>query len=317
MIEGMQQQSLAARIAIGVAAVALPLGMVAAWIDGYVADTDRYVDAVAPLADDPEVQNAVADALAGATIAVFSEQARETVCGESAQASGNPLDGLGGLGGLASALVPLAEGPIRAGLGEIVRTPTFAKAWGSANRSGHEQLLGVLDGDDSRVDENGCVSLDLSTVLQEVTDSMTGGALPIEMPDVDVPVAMVDVGDLSAARTGYSVLKPLGVVLPLVWVVAVAVALVTSRRRGWTLVALGAASAAGMLGVLGLAGWVRSDLIGASADAYVTGAIWDAVSSPLRTGAVVGLVISLVAAVAGGWLVWRSAAAEGETAAAR
>lgn len=303
-------------IALAVAFVVLPLGMVAAWIDGNVANTDRYVEAVAPLAEDAEVQASVAETLAGATLALFSQQTRDPVCPASATTS-NPLDALGGLGQLAGALVPLAEGPIRTGLQQIVRTPTFERAWTSANRTGHEQLLAVLDGDDSQVDENGCVSLQLGTVLQEVTDSMTGGTLPIALPDVDVPVASVDIGDLSAARTGYSVLQPLGVVLPLLWVLAVAVALVVSRRRWWTVAYLGVASAVGSVGVLVLANWVRSDLIGASGDAVVTGAIWDAVASPLRTAAVVGLVVGIAAIGGGGFGGYRASTADRAPGAAR
>src|SRR3954447_20376920 len=49
---------------IVVSCLLAPLSVTAVWASQQVSDTDRYVATVAPLADDPAVQRAVADAVA-------------------------------------------------------------------------------------------------------------------------------------------------------------------------------------------------------------------------------------------------------------
>jgi hypothetical protein len=49
--------------------LASPLSVVAVWTKNLVTDTDRYVATVAPLADDPAIQNAVADKI---TVQIFT-----------------------------------------------------------------------------------------------------------------------------------------------------------------------------------------------------------------------------------------------------
>ena len=48
------------RVAAILACVVLPLATLSVWLDQRVTDTDAYVDAVGPLADDPVVQRLVA-----------------------------------------------------------------------------------------------------------------------------------------------------------------------------------------------------------------------------------------------------------------
>ncbi|MFI5428551.1 hypothetical protein [Aeromicrobium sp. UC242_57] len=45
---------------ITVAALLAPLAVLATWADGQIQDTDRYLETVAPLANDPDVQDAIA-----------------------------------------------------------------------------------------------------------------------------------------------------------------------------------------------------------------------------------------------------------------
>ena len=62
-------RSIASAVLLAVAIVTAPLLIVAVWADQQITNTDRYVDAVSGLSDDPRVQQYVASELANA----FSE----------------------------------------------------------------------------------------------------------------------------------------------------------------------------------------------------------------------------------------------------
>ncbi len=51
------------RILLGLYCLSLPLSLVAIWANNLVLDTDVYVDTVAPLAADPDIQEAIATRL--------------------------------------------------------------------------------------------------------------------------------------------------------------------------------------------------------------------------------------------------------------
>jgi hypothetical protein len=295
VVDQRRARVIAGRVALVLAGVLLPLAMVSSWSSAILSDNDRYVDAVAPLASDPVVQRAVVDHLTEETLTLFSDRSTGP-CGE---ASAQPPPA-GGLGGLASAFLPLAEGPIRAILTGIVASPTFERAWVGANRSAHDQLIDVLNGDDRLVGD-GCVSIDLGAVLAEAVPQLSalGGST---LAQTKIPVASIDTDDLGTARFGYAVLNPLGFWLPVLWLLSVLAAFALGRRRLRTLWILAASSAVGMAVLLiGLTA-VRSALAGASGDPEVTKAVWDAVASSVRNAALLALGLSIVAAVVGGWL---------------
>ncbi|MCZ4497522.1 MAG: rane protein [Marmoricola sp.] len=284
------------RVAVALAVVLLPLGLLSVWFSTVLADNDRYVAAVAPLADDPAVQQAVIGTLTEAAVTVFDSTPDPGPC-RNAGTPGEPA--LDGFSDLANAVMPLAEAPIRSVVTGIVSRPLFATAWTGANRSAHQQLVAVLGGDDSHV-EDGCISLDLTAVLTEAVPELNGiGGLSFVLPDRGTPVASIATADLRTARVGYALLKPLGIGLPVLWLSSCVVALALSRRRWRTTWVLGALSVlATVLLLVGLSE-TRSSLAGASGDPALARALWDAVASSIRTQAVVALVAAAAATAAG------------------
>jgi hypothetical protein len=236
MMSGMR--ILAGRIALVLAGVLLPLAMLSAWSSAILSDNDKYVDAVRPLAGNADVQAAVTDQLSAAAVTLIDQSPTAGPCDEPTGGElGSSLDGLGDL---ARAVMPLAEGPIRSIVGGIVQGPRFARAWVAGNRAAHDQLIGVLKGDDSRVDDTGCVSIDLSAVLHEAVPALNSLAdLGISLPDAKAPVASISAGDLHAARVGYTILNPLGFWLPALWIIAVLAAFLLRPRRVQTVWILG------------------------------------------------------------------------------
>ena len=52
-----------AGLLVTIAALLAPLSVLSTWASGQIQDTDRYLATVAPLASDPDVQAAIADAM--------------------------------------------------------------------------------------------------------------------------------------------------------------------------------------------------------------------------------------------------------------
>jgi hypothetical protein len=261
-----------------VAAVLLPLSVLSVWVHGVVSDTDRYVETVAPLADDDAVQAAAVDEL--------QRQALQLV------------------GSSGTALQPAVERLARLAVRRVVDSPVFAQAWVEANRAAHRQLVAVLEDRSGRyLDDQGRVTLQLGPVLTEVAQDLAAQGLldPARVPELDVSLAVLDGDRLEQAQWGYDLLDALGFWLPVLWLVAVALTLVAARRRLATTARLAVASLV-TLGALALAlHLARGRVTAGLPRREVAEAVWDVVVASLwrvvEVGTVVLAVVALVGAV--------------------
>src|SRR5262245_46485914 len=97
------------------AAVLLPISIVAVWVDRVVTDTDRYVETVAPLAEDEVVKAAASEQLERETLRLVAS-------------SGVPVP------------QDVAAELVQRVVERVVDSPAFRTAWISANRQAHRQL---------------------------------------------------------------------------------------------------------------------------------------------------------------------------------
>lgn len=145
-------------------AVLVPLSALSAWVDLEIDDTDRYVSAVAPLADDPEVQNTVAD--------LITDNAMK-------QIDVGPL-----------------QGTVRDFLHQAVQsfttTEAFQDAWTAANRTAHETVTAALDGQSGE-----SVTIDLAPVTEQVKQNLVDNGVPFADR---IPVQHTDIQLVSADR---------------------------------------------------------------------------------------------------------------------
>jgi hypothetical protein len=245
-------------------------------IDRYVLDTDRYTAAVAPLIDEPEVQQRLADRLTGAVMARLDR-----------------------LAFLDDAVAPVIR--------EAVATERFADAWEDAVRFSHDEFVGALRG------ESGSLSFDETTLYADVGSlaesletwlveqgipqaeripAVEGRIVLVDMPQLPRTQAVLSFADRAALFLGA------GAVLLLVGVLVSPV-----RRHG---VLLGAAVVAvSSATVLATDLVVRSeylaDLSGAVLSAESAQLVYDALTSPIRTAllwtALVALAVTVTAAV--------------------
>ncbi len=135
----------------------LPVSVVGLWNRALLLDTDRYIETVAPLAHDPDVQQAVTDAVTTFIV----ERAR-------VQAYAEDL-----LPDRAKALAPFvaggAESLIRQGVQNVVRSEWFAKAWVAANRADHALVVRLVTGREGKVTSTreGRIAVDLTVIAEQ------------------------------------------------------------------------------------------------------------------------------------------------------
>jgi hypothetical protein len=262
------------------ACLALPLAIVSTWTANVVTDSDGYVRAVGPLADDPTVQEAVEERLRAEVLARLPRVPPQTV---------------------------------RRAVVRVVEGPEFRPAWEDANRSAHDQLLTTLEAsEDSPVANDGTVTIDLGPLLVAVIEAVdTRGLVDTSnAPALRTQFELVSAQQLEQARTTYRLVHLAGLWMPVVWLLLLAAALLVAanRRRALAWLALGSLVCAG--GLLVAATLARREVIdrAATADSELIGAIWDVVTAGLRNGAwlaVAGSVVVLLLALTLGLLVGR------------
>jgi hypothetical protein len=272
-------RTLAATLSGLLAAVLLPLSIASVWVDQVATDTDRYVETVAPLANDDEVK--------AAAVKVLEREALRLVSSRL------------------PALPPGADTVIHLAVVRVVDSEAFRTAWRQANRTAHEQLLAVLEGRSSAVDESGRVTVDLGTVFMTVTDSLVAqGLVSAErLPEVRASFAVLDADQLGEARRAYRLLDALGSWLPVAWAVLVLLTLLLSRRRLAATSKLALASLVA-LGPLAMCLVVAEGILTEELpEPEVAQAVWDVVLASLwramEVSAVVLVVVAIVAGVLG------------------
>jgi hypothetical protein len=226
--------------------------LIAIYVRATVLNTDRYVETMAPIAESPNVQRAVAEKLDNAIAARVDYDALMEQALPDRGAS------------LAPALANSLRDAVRTQLDRLVASDDFVRLWNDANRAVHERVVALLTtGESGRLRlEGDAVELDLSEGVQRVRDALEergleriASAIP---PDVDGRVTLLKSEGFVKARRGVGLLEDLTIVLPILALLCLAghVLLSRPRRRGLMRVALGLLVTAMLL--LALAGLGRS-----------------------------------------------------------
>jgi hypothetical protein len=302
-------------ILLAVVVLLAPLCVVARWTHGEVSDTDKYVNTVAPLARNPEVQAAIAHRI---TTLIFQYVDVQGITDEAANAlaerglSDRATTGLKALSGpLDSAVQSFVEEKVL----EVVQTDAFEQAWDNANRQAHNQLVAALTGDTSgSVQVSGDeVRISLAAFVDTVKQSLIdqGFGLASQIPTVDATFVLFSSSDLGKAQKGFHLLDVVATVLPILTLLLIAIAVFVARSRRAALIAAGLCVALGMvlLGLL-LTGTrpFYLDALPDTVNQQAAGVVYDTLISSMRRNLrIIGVVALLVAAVA--WAVGPSKSA--------
>ncbi|MFF4306232.1 hypothetical protein [Streptomyces sp. NPDC001601] len=254
----------------------LPFGALAAWAAYGLADTGQYVSTMAPLADDPDVRDAVADTVGDGIM-------REVDVGR-------PMRGT---------VAPFVREAVRS----FTQTEAFRLAWDAGNRATHDAVLRALQGEREEP-----VTVDLAPVTAQVKDRLTHDHVPLaaRIPVQHTAVAVLPAAELDRLRKGFHVLEVAGFWLPVAAVVFAVggIALAVRRRRAVTAAALGTALGGALLGLALVIGR-RLTLADLPPDVShpAAAAVYDALTSTLRTVSwlllALGLTVAALAWVGG------------------
>ncbi|MFF4758916.1 hypothetical protein [Streptomyces sp. NPDC001292] len=262
-------------VLIALSCLLVPFGVLSAWAAYGLSDTSRYVTTMAPLADDPDVRDAVAD----------------TVGDGIMQEIDHELDARVRRG----TITPFVHDAVRS----FTRTEAFRTAWNEGNRAAHDAVLRALR--DERDPREHPVTVDLAPVTAQVKARLAQDHVPLanRIPVQHTEVDLLPAQQLGRLRKGFHVLEVAGFWLPIAAVAfAVAgLALAARRRRALTATALGTALGGALLA---LAVAIGRSLTLADLPAEVSqpavGAVYDALTATLRTTSWILVALGLTVA---------------------
>ncbi|HEX6873662.1 MAG TPA: hypothetical protein VF163_21395, partial [Micromonosporaceae bacterium] len=239
-----------------VAALLSGLSVVAVYLRTEVLDTEAYVETVAPLAEDVQVRQAVANRLTDEIMTRTDVAALATQLADKLVQQGAPAR--------VKDLVAPAIGGLRSFLyGEIYKllgTPQFQTIWEQVNRAAHTAVVNVLTGTPGKfITSSGTtVTLDLGAVLAAVKQDLVarGFGFVARVPDVPISYELVDSKQLPTLRRYTRVLNSLAAWLPFIALALLLAGILAApnRRRGLiTGVAMIGVVAAALLATVALA----------------------------------------------------------------
>lgn len=294
------------------------------WARRNFLDTNRFVERVAPLVNDPAVQDALTTRLTAEIMVLIDPKTLfEEVLPERGQI-------------LAAPLSSAVAGFVRDRVSTFVQSDQFAVLWEQIVRVAHQTATRVLKGESQVVTAaNGQVTLNLIPVIDAVLKAITSTSPEIlgrqvQIPDVsvsDIPQSAIDRldsalgvnlgsdfgqltvyddGKLETAQTGIRLFDRGVVLLLLASILFAGLALWVSKRRRRTLLQLSVGVIVGMVLVRRIAFRFDDDLIalppteqGRAAAAVVVNAFLDPLMTFAAWAIAVAGIVAVVAAVTG------------------
>jgi hypothetical protein len=301
-------KAIAAALLIVIGVVLAPISVASVWAHNQLADTDRFVATVGPLAEDPAVRNAVTDRATDVVFSYVDVPALTNQVADALAAQGVPPRVVDRLRGLATPLAASLHGFVHDRVQGFVTSAEFAQLWDNAMRGVHQQLTAVLSGNSQTVTvRQGKVVLDLGPLIDRVKNRLVeaGFSPAAAVPEVHPTVAVADASTLIRAQNGYSLLDKVASWLP--WLAAVLLAagifLARDHRKALRNTGLGVAGSMLVLAVVLLV--ARSAVIGGVPERSVAAVTssFDIVVHflrvSLRTLFAVGIAVAIGAALVG------------------
>jgi hypothetical protein len=291
-------------VALIVAASVLAFVAVPAiWLNRQVLNTDNWTRTSSELLADPVIRAQVADYLVEQVYANIDVEAELRAA-------------------LPPRLQPLA-GPAAGGLrnfaergaNEVLARPRAQQAWENANRAAQVELLRVLRGGGRNVStENGTVTIDLRSLVQQVADRVgVGGRVAAALPESAARITVLQSNQLKLAQDVAQGLKPLAIALVVLSLALFGAALLVApgwRRQAARAYGVGLVVAGGaVLVAMSLAGDSIVGSLGTTAASEpAVRRVWE-ISTPLLHEAAVATIGYGIVLFLGAWVGGPSRAA--------
>jgi hypothetical protein len=309
-------RTMVATLLIVVGCVLAPLSVAAIWTRNQVTNTDRYVATVSPLADDPAIQAAITNQITAQVFRYIDVQGLTTQAVQVLADRGLRPELATQLQAFA---VPIANGVesfTRSQVAKVVESDAFADAWIQANRVAHAELVAALTGEGGGAVtvENDTVSVNLAAFIQTVKQRLVeaGFTVAARIPEVNASFVLFQSDDITRARSAFNLLNTLGIWLPILALVLLALGVYVAKDHRRALVGAAVGVAIGMVVLaLGLAVFrsIYLDAVPATVLPHDAAAVlYDTIVRFLRLGLRTILVLALVVA-AGAFLTGQSVTA--------
>jgi hypothetical protein len=226
-----------------------------------VLDTDSYVETVAPLAKNEDIQEALSFRVSAIILDAidFRQQAEDALPARA--------------GFLAAPIESGVRVLVQDVIDELVSTQAFERLWEDVNRLGHEDVVAVLtgEGNDTLDTAGGKVVVRLGPIAEEVLkrlDDILGTDLQNSIPDerLDGEFVLVESDQLADLQDEINLFDRLSWLIPILTIALLAASVIISRPRRLAFRRLGIAIVVPMTISLLLYDWVRSQYVGALPD---------------------------------------------------
>ncbi|MFF2387686.1 hypothetical protein [Agromyces sp. NPDC058104] len=312
-------RTVAAVLLVVIGLLLAPVAVVAGWARLELVDTDRFVQTFAPLAEDPEVQEFVADQV---TAAIEREV-------DIPQLTADLFDGIRALDlpPRAEAALGLLEAPATQGLqslvadvvNRLVASDAFADIWRTALQTSHTQFIAAMQGDPDAMLEvggDGTLAVQIGPIIEAVKQRLSdrGVGFADAIPVVEQSIVIAQGDALALVTTLYAVAVGIGTWLPWVALAFLVAGVLVAKRRStafvWTaggFALVMALLAAGFeIGKVVFIATVSPSPIPGDAAEAIYAQLTELMRSTTVALLVLGLFAALIAWLAGPWAPARS-----------
>lgn len=295
-------------LAFALATLITPIGIVSYWAQRTITDSERYIETIGPLSENPQIQDAIAEFL--------TEKIQQQIDPEEL------VDDI--FGGLVEeyprlrVIEPIITGAIDSLIREvtyrIVRSQAFSDFWRAANLAAQKSIMVILQGkpDDSLRLEGDVVILDISAALEAVKQGLIDRGLTvaerINIPETDREIVLLEAPQLAQLRTVYAIASPVLTLLLFVGLALFVLAVVLAQRRprmvawvGVTLALVGTVIAVGLaIGRSSFVNTLAGTPFGPASDAFYSQLFLFLVNAAAVT-ILIGAIVLII-----GWYLSRS-----------
>ena len=287
-----------------------PISVLAVWSANQISDTNRYVANMAPLIQQPAVQNALTDKISNQitshlNVSGYTDQVAAQLSAKGLPRAGTLLNNFSGT------LAGAVNGYIHGQVHNIVVSPQFARTWVQANTVAHAEIVKALSGrgGGSVKVSNGQVTIGLAPFIDIVKQTLSARGVTIvnQLPQINPTVSLFSAQYLVKAQTGYRLINDLKIVLPILALLLIGVGIYISRSHRRAFIGAGLGVAASMLvlgaGLLIFRGIYLNSVPNATLPSDAAAALFDTfvrfIKDGLRLLLVVGLVVAAAAFMTG------------------
>jgi hypothetical protein len=292
-------------ILVVIGCVLAPLSVLSVWLKTTLLDTDNYVATVAPLADNAQVQNAIADRVTNTLIVdnAVGQRIVDRLPDKAKFVAPKITDALASF--------------VHDATLKLVQSDQFSALWKEVNRRAHTRVVALLEGKggDALQTKNGEIAVQIGPIVEKVNGALESRGIDAFSNAAsnasDKEIVLIKSIWLKKSQKATDLLQKLAIVLPILTLLCFGVAIWLSPHRRLTILrsALGFALGIALL-LLALNGGRHFYLsaLPSTVNTGAAGALYDQLLAALRLALRAAFVFALVVAIAA-WVTGPAASA--------